>query len=89
MNQSLTEIMTTTVKQDLTRRIADILSTEPAAIDTEAPLHTLGLDSMRMVEMIVFIENQYGVDLMGSGLRQEDVASISALARTVEKKQTS
>jgi len=76
-----------TIQKELTQQIAGILSVESAAVDIEAPLHTLGLDSMRMVEIIVFVETRYGVDLMGSGLKQEDVASISALARTVERKQ--
>ncbi len=78
-----------TIQKELTQQIAGILSVEPATVDTEAPLHTLGLDSMRMVEIIVFVETRYGVDLMGSGLKQEDVASISALARTVERKKDS
>ena len=77
------------IQMELTQRIADILSVEPAAVDIEAPLHTLGLDSMRMVEIIIFIEKQYDIDLMSSGLRQEDVASISALAQTVEHKKSS
>jgi len=77
------------IQTELIQQIADILSVEPSAVDVEAPLHTLGLDSMRMVEIIVFIENRYGIDLMGSGLKREDVASIAALARTVESKQAS
>lgn len=76
-----------TIQRELTEQIAGILSVEPATVDIEAPLHTLGLDSMRMVEIIVFVETRYGVDLMGSGLKQEEVASIAALARTVEQKQ--
>jgi len=76
-----------TIQRELTQQIAGILSVEPATVDIEAPLHTLGLDSMRMVEIIVFIETRYGVDLMGSGLKREEVASIAALARTVERKQ--
>lgn len=76
-----------TIQKELTQQIAGILSVEPSAVDIEAPLHTLGLDSMRMVEIIVFIETRYGVDLMGSGLKREEVASIAALARTVERKQ--
>ena len=76
-----------TIQRELTQQIAGILSVGPATVDIEAPLHTLGLDSMRMVEIIVFIETRYGVDLMGSGLKREEVASIAALARTVERKQ--
>lgn len=78
-----------TIQKELAEQIAGILSVEPATINVEAPLHTLGLDSMRMVEIIVFIETRYGVDLMGSGLKREEVASIAALARTVERKQNS
>jgi len=78
-----------TIQTELTQRIADILSVEPDAVDAEAPLHTLGVDSMRMVEMLVFIEKQYGVDLMAAGLKREDVASVAALARSVESRKTS
>lgn len=76
-----------TIQKELTEQIAGILSVESATVDIEAPLHTLGLDSMRMVEIIVFIETHYGVDLMGSGLKQEDVSSVVAMARTVKRKQ--
>jgi len=77
------------IQTELAQRIADILSVDSSAVDRETPLHVLGLDSMRMVEIIVYIEKEYGVDLMGAGLRREDVASIAALARTVERMQTS
>ena len=80
--------MSAQIQTELLNRMAEILSIEPASIDAEAPLHTVGVDSMRMVEMIVFIEQQYGINLMSSGLKAEDVASIAALARTVESKQT-
>ena len=75
------------IQNELTKQVAGILSVEPNPVDVEAPLHTLGLDSMRMVEIIVFVETHYGVDLMGSGLKREEVASIAALARTVESRQ--
>ena len=75
------------IQTELAARIADMLSVEAAAINIEAPLHTLGLDSLRMVEMLVFIEKQYGVDLMASGLQPEDIASVTALARTIGRKQ--
>ncbi len=76
------------IQTGLAQRIADILSVETESVDVDAPLHTLGIDSMRMVEILVFIEKEYGVDLMGAGLRREDMESIAALARSVESKQT-
>lgn len=77
------------IETELMQQIADILSVEPAAVDTQAPLHTLGLDSMRMVEILVFIEKKYAVDLMAAGLSRDDVSSVAALARTVARKQNS
>ena len=77
------------IQAELAEQVAGILSKSPLSIDPNAPLHTLGLDSMRMVEIILFIEKQYGVDLMASGLKREDVASIAALTRTVERRQAS
>jgi len=77
------------IQTELTQQVARILSVKPSAVDINAPLHTLGLDSMRMVEIIVFVEKQYAIDLMGSGLKQGDVASIAALARTIENRKKS
>lgn len=74
---------------ELKERIGTILCIEPAELDLEAPLHTLGLDSMRMVEVLVFIETQYGINLMMSGMQREDIASISALARSIERMKSS
>ncbi|VGO12046.1 hypothetical protein PDESU_00595 [Pontiella desulfatans] len=73
------------IETELRERIAGILSLETDGLDMEAPLHTLGLDSMRMVEILVFIETHYGIDLMKSGMQREDIASIAALARSIER----
>jgi len=78
-----------TIRAELAQRIADILSVDVECVDVEAPLHTLGVDSMRMVEMLVFIEQQYGVDLMAADLQREEVSSIAALAHSVERRKIS
>lgn len=74
------------VQQLLTNRVAGILGVAVSDVDVSAPLHTLGLDSMRMVEMLVFIEQQFGTDLMDENLTREDLHTIEALARTVERR---
>ncbi len=73
------------IQQQLVRRVADILSADESVVDAKAPLHTLGLDSMRLVEILVFVEKQFGIDLMDSNLTREDIYTIEALARTVER----
>lgn len=79
-------MMEQSVQQQLVSRVAGILGVEADAVDVTAPLHTLGLDSMRMVEMLVFIEQQFGTDLMDENLTREDLHTIEALARTVERR---
>lgn len=74
------------VQHQLVNRVANILSVDPAVVDVKAPLHTLGLDSMRLVEILVFVEKQFGTDLMDSNLTREDIHTIEALARTVENR---
>ncbi len=72
------------VQQQLVQRVASILSVNSDVVDAKAPLHTLGLDSMRLVEILVFVEKQFGIDLMDSNLTRENIYTIEALARTVE-----
>ncbi|MCU0856881.1 MAG: acyl carrier protein [Pontiellaceae bacterium] len=74
------------VQQQLTGRVAGILGVAADAVDVSAPLHTLGLDSMRLVEMLVFVEQQFNIDLMDEALSREDIHTIEALARTIERR---
>ncbi|MDZ4200023.1 MAG: acyl carrier protein [Kiritimatiellia bacterium] len=73
------------IQEQLVRRVADILAVPPESIRVADPLHTLGLDSMRMVEILVFVEKQFKLDLMELNLNREDLFSIEALARTIGK----
>ncbi len=75
------------IQADLIELVADMLDVSHDTIDSQAPLHTLGLDSMRLVEIMVFIETRYGVDLMANNLKREEMATLDALAQTIESKQ--
>lgn len=76
-----------TIKDELKERIAGILAMDAGELAVDVPLHTLGLDSMRMVELLVFIETHYGIDLMSAGMQREDIASIDALAASIVRMQ--
>jgi len=78
--------MKDSIQQKIARRTADMLSVSVECIDVSVPLHTLGLDSMRLVEILVFVEQQFGIDLMDSDLTREDIHTIEALARTIESR---
>ena len=45
--------------------------------------HELGLDSMGLVDLLVFIEKTFGIPLLSSGLRQEDLTSLTTLAQKI------
>ena len=74
------------IEGKLVQEAAIILSVDAATIKPEAPLHTLGIDSMGFVEILVFIEKTFGLKLIESGLTREDFATIRALARCISDK---
>jgi len=73
------------VEERLIRRIAAILSVDVVKIKPEAELHTLGVDSLSFVELLVFIEQEFKIKLMESGLAREDFRTIRSLAQYIGK----
>lgn len=73
------------VEEKLIHQIANILSVDSKKIKPEVPLHTLGVDSLSFVELLVFIEKEFSIKLMESGLQTEDFKTISSLARRISK----
>ena len=73
------------VEEKLICQIAAILSVDSKKIKPEVPLHTLGVDSLSFVELLVFIEKEFSIKLMESGLRFEDFKTIHSLARRISK----
>ena len=67
----------------LKQEIALILNLDPARVRDDQPLHELGMDSMSFVELLVFIEKQFKINLVESGLSQQDFSSIAALSRRI------
>lgn len=74
------------IKKDIVEEIASLLDKQTESIDTALELHELGIDSLTLVELFVFIENNYELKLMESGISQEDLKTIDALsAKIVEE----
>jgi len=67
----------------LIRQVAAILSLDSQKIKPEVPLHTLGVDSLSFVELLVFIEKEFKIKLMDSGLQAEDFKTIHSLSRRI------
>ena len=73
------------VQDKLIQQIAAILSVDSQKIKPEVPLHTLGVDSLSFVELLVFIEKEFSIKLMESGLQAEDFKTVSSLARRINR----
>jgi len=73
------------IEKALANEISIILGVGAAQLKRDAPLHSLGMDSMSFVELLVFIEKQFKLNLMASGLNKEDFQTISSLADKISR----
>ena len=73
------------IEKRLRDEVATLLALDPESISCRSPLHSLGMDSLRFVELLVFIEGEYSLNLMESGLTKEDFQTIASLAARIEE----
>ncbi len=73
------------IEDALIHEIALVLDADPAALSPHQPLDELGLDSMGFVEVLVFIEETFGLKLVRSGLETDDFRTVAALARRIAR----
>lgn len=59
------------------------LELDPADITPDATFETLGIDSLDIVEMIMDLENELGVEL---AVEEQDITNFGELAAFVESK---
>ena len=68
------------IEEKLVRQVAMILGVKPEKVRADAALHSLGVDSMGFVEILVFIEKEFKIKLMESGMTRDDFRTIRSLA---------
>lgn len=73
------------IENFLIREVALILRLNELDVKIEASLDSLGIDSMSFVELIIAIENKFGVQLIQSGITKADLISLKTLALRIEK----
>ncbi|MEW6602621.1 MAG: acyl carrier protein [Nitrospirota bacterium] len=74
------------IQDTLVQGIASITSKDEAAISTDVPFHELGIDSLGFVEILVFIEKTFKLQLIETGLDKKDFATINSLASFLHSK---
>jgi acyl carrier protein len=60
-----------------------ILSAKKGEISPDVALEDLGLDSLSLIEIFVFIESSFGVKLIETGATIEDLKNIESIAQCV------
>ena len=73
------------IEELLIQQVASMLSIKPSGLKPEAALHALGMDSMSFVELLVFIEKEFKIKLMESGMTLKDFRTIRSLAQCISK----
>ncbi len=68
---------------ELTNQIASMLGLDEEKITPETNLDSLGIDSIRLMEILIFIEREYGIKMMDAGLDQDTLRNSSSLAARV------
>jgi len=73
------------IKEKLIDQIALSLGEQPSNIDSSIQMQELGMDSLGLVELFVFIEKEFNIKLMESGISQEDIMKIDSLAQSIDR----
>ena len=74
------------IQKTLIQGIAAITSKDESSIAVDVPFHKLGIDSLGFVEILVFIEKTFKLQLIESGLDKKDFETIQSLASFLHKK---
>ena len=75
--QSIAESLCTFIRANL---VADGVEVTPAT-----PLVQMGLDSFSLIEIVLFVERQYGLQLPDEALSQENIHSSATLANYIHQ----
>lgn len=73
------------IENTLLEGIAAILSADKSSLKIDQPFHELGIDSLGFVEILVFIEKTFKLQLIQSDLTRKDFETIRSLASFIHK----
>jgi len=73
------------IENTLTKGIASIALKDESSLTSDIPFHELGIDSMGFVEILVFVEKTFKLQLIETDLAKKDFETIHALASFISK----
>ncbi len=66
--------------------ISSIIKRDKSSLGVDKAFHELGVDSLGFVEILVFIEKKFKLQLIASDLTKKDFESIRSLAAYLSRK---
>jgi acyl carrier protein len=63
---------------------AELQPLKPGKVTAESTLASIGVDSLKLVSLLLVIEQKFGVNLMKIGLKPQDMLSVRSLAMAVK-----
>lgn len=73
--------------REIVARVLELSEEEAGDLDRDADLMELGLDSMTCVEVVVNLEDEFGITVEEEDLLVENMSTIARLEELVEKYQ--
>jgi acyl carrier protein len=74
------------IEEKLTQGISSITNKDASTVETDKPFHDLGIDSLGFVEILVFIEKTFKLQLIATDLTRKDFETIHSLASFISRK---
>ena len=73
------------IENILIQVISSIKNLEVSEIAPERPFHDMGIDSLGFVELLVFIEKSFKLELIASDLTKQDFETVHSLALFISR----
>ena len=74
------------IENKMLQGIASITRRDQAAISPDMPFHELGIDSLGFVEILVYIEKTFNLQLISSDLTKKDFENVHLLSQLIARK---
>ena len=73
------------IENILIQGISSIKNLVPNKITPDKPFHDMGIDSLGFVEILVFIEKNFKLELIASDLTKQDFETVHSLASFISR----
>ena len=74
------------IEKQLIQGISSITNKDASMVAPDKPFHDLGIDSMGFVEILVYVEKTFKLQLITTDLTRKDFETIHSLASFISRK---